>query len=249
MLKSDGFTEIRMSLAEARRIVGSLSFPSKLPSTSFDIPATACVVGSKFAKIPGTACSQCYALGGKAKYQMANAVKGSQRRLAGLHHPLWVLAMVRLLAHYHSKPRIKVDLGITGLRLQRKGGSRFRWNEPGFHRWHGSGDLQSTEHFAAICSVAAATPKIAHWLPTQELGMVKEYLKRGGSIPDNLVVRVSSIMVNDPVRRAWLTTSSVFGGEPPADAWKCPAPSQGHVCGSCRACWSHDVAHVAYELH
>jgi hypothetical protein len=237
-----------LTLGEAKAIAGSLGFPSKMPGTSYGLPARACIAGAKLAKIPGTVCASCYALNGGANYQMPRAVIGMERRLAGISHPRWVDAMVRLLLHTHAGP-IRVDLGIAGVRLQARGGQRHRWNEPGFHRWHDSGDLQSVSHFAAICVVARRTPQIAHWLPTQELGMVRRYLAGGGHIPRNLVVRVSSVTLNDLRRRAWPTTSSVFTARPPADAHRCPAPKQGHECRSCRACWSGAVAHVAYEVH
>lgn len=240
----------RMTVWRAKQIAGTLSFPSKMPSTSYDLPATACILGAKLAKIEGTACSSCYALHGGGRYSMANAQKGMHYRLRSLGHPQWVEAMVFLLKRTHSKSAIRVDLGLVGVRLQRHGGSRFKWATPGFHRWHGSGDLQSIEHFANICEVARQTPKIAHWLPTQELGFVRRYVTSDGVIPCNLAVRVSSIMVDDPApRRSWPLTSEVFAENIPAGAHICPAPHQGRVCGSCRACWSADVPHVGYAQH
>lgn len=241
--------EKRMTLGRARSIAGSLGFPSKMPGTSYGLPALACVTGAKLAKIAGTVCSTCYALGGKASYQMPRAALGQRRRLVSITDPQWIEAMVRLLSDAHGRSKIKVDLGVVGVRRQRAGGSRYQWNAPGFHRWHDSGDLQSVEHFAAICEVASLTPKIKHWLPTQELGMVRRFLADGGTIPANLTVRVSNVMLGDLRRRAWPTTSSVFKIAPPSDAHACPAPRQEHRCGECRACWSKDVPHIAYEAH
>lgn len=238
-----------LTLGRARKIAGSIGYPSKMPGTSYALPATACITGAKLAKIPGTICHTCYALGGRAGYQMPRAQVGMLRRLHGIRDPRWVDAMVRLLSHEHAKTAIRVDLGAVGVRLQARGGSRWRWNEPGFHRWHDSGDLQSVDHLAAICEVARLTPKIKHWLPTQELSMVKAYLDAGHTIPRNLIIRVSSVMIDEPLRRSWPHTSSVFKESTPADAHICPAPMQDHQCRSCRACWSPSVAHVAYEAH
>ena len=238
-----------MKIGEARQIAGTLSFPSKMPGTSYSLPAVACVTGAKLAAIPGSACHECYALKGGGSYSRGNAVKGMQRRLASIRDPRWIGAIVTLLLWTHAKPFIMIDLGWRGVRRQRAGGERFQRNETGFHRWHDSGDLQSVDHLEAICEVARQTPAIKHWLPTQELGMVKAYLTRGGVIPENLVVRVSSVMIDDVHWRRWPHTSSVFKENPPASAHACPAPHQGGVCGSCRACWSPDVAHVAYHLH
>lgn len=237
-----------LTLGAAKAIVGSMGFPSKMPGTSYALPAKACIAGAALAKIPGTTCHSCYALGGGAKYQMPRAALGLQKRLEAIHHPRWVDAMVRLLRHYHSGP-IKVDLGIAGVRLECAGGQRYRYNPPGFHRWHDSGDLQSVEHFARIRSVVAATPTIRHWLPTQELRFIARYIRDGGSVPTNLTIRPSSIFVAGITPRSWPTISSVFTMRPPAGAHVCPAPQQGHECRNCRACWDPAVAHVAYHIH
>ncbi len=237
-----------MTIGRAKASIGSLGFPSKMPGTSYGLPALACIAGAKLAKIPGTVCNTCYALGGRASYQMPRAQKGQRTRLASLTHPKWVEAMVRVLARVHAQPKIKVDLGIVGIRLKAKGGSRYRFNDSGFHRWHDSGDLQSVDHLARICEVVRLTPNVRHWLPTQELWMVDAYLETGATIPENLVIRVSSVFVDDAKRRAWPHTSSVYKDAAPSDAWICPAPQQGHMCGSCRKCWS-STAHIAYASH
>lgn len=237
-----------MKLWAAKSIAGSLGFPSKMPGTSYGLPAKACIAGAKLAQIPGTVCATCYALGGRASYQMPRAYKGQLKRLLSIAHPQWVAALVRLLLHVHSRTKIKVDLGIVGVRLQKAGGSRYRLNDSGFHRWHDSGDLQSIAHFSNICEVARSTPRIRHWLPTQELGIVKDYLSAGGNIPSNLLVRVSSVRIDDDQKRAWPTTSSVFSETPLEGSWVCPAPQQGHMCGSCRACWS-ETPHISYKIH
>ena len=39
---------------EANEIVGGLSAPGKMPCPSINLPAVACVTGSKLAKVPGT---------------------------------------------------------------------------------------------------------------------------------------------------------------------------------------------------
>lgn len=236
-----------MNLTQAKSIVGNLGFSSKMPGTSFALPAVKCITGVKLAKVAGSSCSLCYAL--KDRWLWPNPQKSMQRRLAGITHPLWVDAMVKLLTHTHRNERIRVDLGAAGVRLQKLGGQRWRWNVSGFHRWHDSGDIQSVEHLAKICEIAALTPKIKHWLPTQELGMVRAYLANGGSIPDNLTIRVSSIMIDDQTRRNWPQTSSVFRDIVPENTHICPAPEQDHRCGSCRACWDRNIPHVAYRLH
>lgn len=236
-----------MPIWEAKQITGGLSWESKIPGSSFSLPAKACIAGSKLARIPGTVCAGCYAL--KDHYTMPNVELAMSRRMAGLSDPRWIEAVVRILLHYHAKPYIRIDLGLTGARLARKGGSRWRNNPTGYHRWQASGDLQSIEHLAMIVEVCRRTPKISHWMPTQQLDFVKRYLASGGTIPDNLVIRVSSVMMDDQRRRAWPHTSSVFVDMVPSGASLCPAADQGHVCGSCRNCWSKDVAHISYPAH
>ncbi len=193
--------------------------------------------------IPGTVCYSCYAFGGQ--YKVRNVKVAQQRRLEALAHPRWVDAIIFLLQRYHAEPLVKVPLGKRGV-------TRWRWNETGFHRWHDSGDLQSAEHLGQLCAVARATPRIKYWLPTQELGMVQYYAK-AHAVPDNLLIRVSSVNMGEHVPRSWPWTSSVGDelsfAKLPSGAYHCPAPQQGHRCGSCRACWDPRVSHVVYSAH
>ncbi len=210
-----------MNLREAKELTGGgLGYPSKMPGTSYGISAHACITGSKLASVPGSVCHGCYALRNNYNY---NSVKTAHaRRLASITGSHWTVAMVTLLQH-----------------------SGERW-----HRWHDSGDLQSTEHLTKICAVAALTPDIKHWLPTRELGIVQSYIAKGGSVPDNLTIRVSATMVDGAATSKWATTSGVHTKVP---AWGkrhiCPAPQQGNNCGTCRACWSKDIEHVSYHKH
>jgi len=68
-------------------------------------------------------------------------------------------------------------------------------NKDKYFRWHDSGDIQNGEHFAKIVEVARATPDCLHWLPTREAQTVAAYT---GTLPDNLIVRVSAAMVDGP---------------------------------------------------
>jgi hypothetical protein len=68
-------------------------------------------------------------------------------------------------------------------------------NKDKYFRWHDSGDIQNVEHFAKIVEVARATPDCLHWLPTREAQIVASYT---GTLPDNLIVRVSAAMVDGP---------------------------------------------------
>ena len=121
---------------EARQITGGLSSPSKMPGPAFNLPASQCITGSKLVKVPGSTCSGCYAL--KGRYRFKNVQAALNRRLAKLHDPRWIEAMVTLID-----------------------------NGPVF-RWHDSGDIQSAQHLKNIFEVCKRTPGTRHWLPTRE---------------------------------------------------------------------------------
>jgi len=84
-----------MNKKEAIKITGGLSKPSKMPGPAFNLPAQACITGSKLVKIPGSVCSGCYAL--KGRYRFPNVKEALTRRLEGLTHPEWIPAMVVLI--------------------------------------------------------------------------------------------------------------------------------------------------------
>ena len=84
-----------MNKKEAIKITGGLSKPSKMPGPAFNLPAQACITGSKLVKIPGSVCSGCYAL--KGRYRFPNVKEALTRRLEGLAHPEWIPAMVVLI--------------------------------------------------------------------------------------------------------------------------------------------------------
>ena len=121
---------------EARLITGGLSAPSKMPGPAFNLPASQCQTGAKLRKIKNTPCYGCYAL--KGRYRFKNVQAALNRRLAKLHDPRWIEAMVALVDKH-----------------------------PWF-RWHDSGDVQSVQHLKNIFEVCKRTPGTRHWLPTQE---------------------------------------------------------------------------------
>jgi hypothetical protein len=219
-----------MSHKSDTAITGSIGFPSKMPGTAYGLSAERCITGGKLAKIPGSVCYGCYALGGNYLYPSVKVAHA--KRHEGIDSPHWVQAMTNVLRH-----------------AQRKGVNR--QGEPiqlGYHRWHDSGDIQSEEHFGKICAVARATPEIAHWIPTRELKIVLAYLAKGGTIPPNLMVRASATMVDGPAPKAWPHTSGVHKNKP-AKGVPCRAPDHDGHCGPCRACWDFSVPHVSYLHH
>ena len=80
---------------EAKKITGGLSAPSKMPGPAYNLPAQACITGSKLVKIPGSVCHGCYAL--KGRYRFKNVKDALSRRLASIMDPRWIEAMVGLI--------------------------------------------------------------------------------------------------------------------------------------------------------
>jgi len=107
-------------------------------------------------------------------------------------------------------------------------------------RWHDSGDVQGEDHLMKIFAVCRLTPSVKHWLPTRE-AWVKHFLPMG---PDNLVIRFSMPMVDQPAAGGWNNTSTVV-----TSGATCPSAKQGNQCLDCRACWNKDIKNISYGKH
>ena len=112
-----------------------------------------------------------------------------------------------------------------------------------YFRWHDAGDLQSMAHLENIFEVCKLTPGTKHWMPTREAQFLKDL--DPDTIPTNLIIRMSSHMIDQPPVKFWPWTSTVTSGH---DA-SCPAPKQGNQCKNCRACWDRSVETVSYGKH
>ena len=112
-----------------------------------------------------------------------------------------------------------------------------------FFRWHDAGDIQSVEHLEKIFAVCRLTPNTQHWIPTREAQFLKDI--DPATVPKNLIIRMSSHMVDQGPVKFWPWTSTVTskGGA------TCPAPKQGGKCLDCRACWDKEVKNVSYGKH
>lgn len=159
------------TIKEATQIVKGLTTTSKMPSSSYSLPAKACKKGAKLRDIKNSVCSTCYALKGNYK-RYPKIVEAQEKRLEAISDSNWVNAMVYLLSN-------KKDIQDTKV-----------------FRWHDSGDLQSVEHFDKILSVVKQTPDIMHWLPTKESSIIKNYK---GKIPDNIVIRLSGSLIDGKI--------------------------------------------------
>jgi hypothetical protein len=112
-----------------------------------------------------------------------------------------------------------------------------------YFRWHDAGDIQSMEHLYKIFKVCELTPDTQHWMPTREAQFLNKV--KPEEVPKNLIIRMSSHMVDQGPVNFWPWTSTVTSGQ---DA-SCPAPTQGNSCGDCRACWNRSTPNVSYGKH
>jgi hypothetical protein len=213
---------IFMKKSEAVSVCGSLTQTSKMPCKSYSLPTEACQTGFKMAQIEGSICASCYA--DKGFYKMyQNTIKPAQfARLDSINDPLWVSGMVALIGNDK------------------------------FFRFHDSGDLQGLNHLEKIAQVAELTPNCRHWLPTREYGTVKQYIAKHGALPSNLIVRLSAMYPDQPVKIPAslqgfdnITASNVHTGKPLGTP--CKAPEQNGACLDCRACWTNET--ISYQLH
>jgi len=222
--------EVDMNVKEAHRHTHSLSNTSKMPGKSYGIQAKFCGIGAKLAKVEGTVCSSCYGMNGF--YHMPSTIKAEDIRMdLMLNDPLWEDGMV-----------VKIE----------------RLKEPWF-RWFDNGDLQSIYNLERIVRVCERTPRINHWLPTKEYGIVNEWLDNGGLVPTNLAIRPSGYKMNGTppvfkgkfIKMAELPTSTATrldeDGEPINPSGSvCPAHWQDGQCRDCRKCWNKEVQNVTY---
>ena len=111
-----------------------------------------------------------------------------------------------------------------------------------YFRWHDSGDIQSVEHLKRIFEVCKRTPDTKHWMPTREARFLR--LMDPDIIPSNLIIRMSSHMIDQGPVTFWPWTSTVS-----SKSKTCPASDQGNKCMDCRACWDRSVSNVTYPKH
>ncbi len=208
-----------MKLKQAKEIIISLGKAGKMPCPTYNTPAKLCKTGSKLRKRKGSTCHGCYAM--KGNYLYPNVQAGLEKRFHAFKHERFVEAMSMMINRYSEKS--------------------------GYFRWFDSGDLADIHMLEKIVMVCQNTKKIKHWLPTREVKVISDYLKIYKEFPDNLLVRVSSPMIDGkPLRFDY--TSTVHHKEKPI-GHDCPSRFQENKCMDCRACWSKEVKNVSYHKH
>ena len=113
-----------------------------------------------------------------------------------------------------------------------------------FFRWHDAGDIQNMDHLNKIFEVCKLTPETRHWMPTREAQFLNQI--KPEAVPTNLIIRMSSHMIDQGPVKFWPWTSTVTSKKEGAT---CPAPKQGGKCGDCRSCWNRNTPNVEYGKH
>lgn len=210
-------------IAQAKVITAGVTQTSKMPCKSYSLPTLACKTGYEMAKIEGSICASCYATKGFYRMYEGKILPVQMARLESILDPLWCDSMVALIG------------------------------KDAYFRWHDSGDVQSVEHLELIANVCDKTPNCLHWLPTREYSIIKQYIDKHGKLPDNLMVRLSAMYPDVPVKVpaslrgiANVTTSEVHHKKP-ANVTPCNAPAQNGACLDCRLCWTDSP--VSYAMH
>ena len=205
------------TIKHALSLIGGLTETSKMPSASYSIPANECNKGSKLRLIKGSVCSTCYALKGNYT-RYPKIIQSQYKRLETIKDSQWVEAFNFLIRNKKSIKTSKV------------------------FRWHDSGDIQNLEHFNKIIQIAVDNPSVRFWLPTKESELIKNF---EGSIPKNLIIRLSGSMI-DGKPPIYSHTSTVVTNK---DNATCRSFDNGGKCGSCRMCWDNTVKTVSYFKH
>ena len=197
-----------------------LSKTSKLGCLSWSLQALDTCPGSK--KADGSlvdACTGCYATTGF--YRMGTVVAPRLANQEDWKREEWVSDMVEAL----------------------KGQKYFRWFD--------SGDMYTLSLAEKILEVMQKTPETKHWLPTR-MEKFEKYREVLASMRllHNVVVRFSSDSVTGEY------TSGLHGSVIIPDSESavagvsvCGAYQRDGKCGDCRACWSKNVAVIAYPAH
>lgn len=118
-------------------------------------------------------------------------------------------------------------------------------------RWFDSGDMYSLSLANKILEVMEATPETQHWLPTRMAKFVKfqSVLAKMEALP-NVKVRFSSDSITGEFVPGVHGSVIVPDAESaPEGVTVCEAYDREGKCSSCRACYSKDVAVIAYPQH
>ena len=148
------------------------------------------------------------------------------------HMPSVKAAMEKREVFFHSDSFVETMIELIG-------------NDQYF-RWFDSGDVENETMANNILDVCTGTPNTQHWIPTKEYGIWRKVLKNR-ALPNNVVLRASSPMIDEAPLIGWSNTSTVHTQN--AFGHECQAYNNGGKCGDCRACWDRTIENVSYKEH
>ena len=120
-----------------------------------------------------------------------------------------------------------------------------------YFRWFDSGDMYSLKLAKKMLQLMKATPNTKHWLPTRMGKFIKfqSILAEMQSLP-NVMVRFSSDSIVGEFTPGLHGSVIIPSSEAaPAGVFVCEAYDHEGKCFSCRACYSKDIAVIAYPQH
>ncbi len=207
----------------------------KIHGSTFSTDPRRCHVGQRMVKIPGSTCSNCYALKLAKVYPSAqkswsNNLDLFREAVSSDTVPDWCEAIAHQIGAISKLKQKNNKLGAMQ------------------HRWFTAGDLDSVDMLRAFVRVAELLPQISFWLPTREKGIVSRYRAALGQVPSNMVIRLSSAMVDASPLNNMGNTSTTHKNIKPI-GYACPAQFQQGNCGQCSACWDSSVLNISYAMH
>jgi hypothetical protein len=197
-----------------------LSKAGKMPCKSWSLEALVTCPGSKNAD--GSlvpACQGCYATTGN--YNFPNVKAPRQHNKLDWQRDAWVPDMVQEL------------------------------DTERYFRWFDSGDMYHLGLARKMLDVMRLTPWVKHWLPTRmhKFDKFAQVIAEMEALP-NVVVRKSSDGIHGEVIPGNNTSTIVPDSTHQVPGvTMCDAYERDGKCGTCRACWSKDVAVIAYPAH
>ena len=119
-----------------------------------------------------------------------------------------------------------------------------------YFRWFDSGDMYDARLAEKMLQVMLLTPDVKHWLPTRmhKFPKFQPILRAMQALP-NVMVRPSSDSVTGEYTAGLHGSTIVPSLDAPAGVTICHAATNDGKCGSCRACYSKDVAVIGYVAH
>jgi hypothetical protein len=165
------------------------------------------------------ACRGCYAVGGNYRYPNVKEPRIENRE--DWKRPEWA------------------DDMVAALRNDR------------FFRWFDSGDMYALPLAEKILDVMTRTPWVRHWLPTRmhKFSKFADVLARMSALPNVMVRPSSDSVTGEYVPGMHGSTIVPAIDQVPDGATLCHAATNAGKCGPCRACYSKDIAVVAYVAH